>query len=174
MPGDDRPPRRRFRWRWWRHDRPAESAPTEPTAPSGPVTTSDLLNQTMAVQQQSIMIVADMERQLGVADEQATAAAERLARTREVMNRAESEAVQAAPVQQQVAGETEALGRKVYRDKCCMVLTSLVVLMLIAVIIVEYGVKPDKGPAAVDAPGNATAVNTTGVNATLGRLALFQ
>lgn len=114
----------------------------------------------MEVQRHSIRVVADMERQLGKADEEATAAAERLARTRETISRTESEAVQIAPIHEQVTKETETMSRKVYRDKCCIVLTSLVVLMLIAVIIVEYGVKPDGDPVEVgpQVPINATNV----------------
>uniref|UniRef100_A0A7S1W461 Uncharacterized protein n=1 Tax=Neobodo designis TaxID=312471 RepID=A0A7S1W461_NEODS len=158
--------KRRFRWRWWRK----EENPREPTADgaarAGPVSTGEMLTKTMEVQQESILVIAEMERDLGVADEQAIAAAERLARSREVMNRAESEAVQAAPAQQQVEAQTESMARKVYRDKCCMVLTSIVVLLLIAVIIVEFGVETDDGPSAVPAPGN-TSAPTNSTNSTI-------
>ena len=159
--------KRRFRWRWWRK----EENPSEPVAdgaarPTGPVTTGELLTKTMEVQQESILVIAEMERDLGVADEQAITAAERLARTREVMNRTESEAIQAAPAQQKVEAQTESMARKVYRDKCCMILTSVVVLLLIAVIIVEFGVDTDDGPAPIAAPSNASTTDGAGGNVT--------
>jgi hypothetical protein len=115
-----------------------------------------------------MIAISEMERDLGMADNQATEAAERLARNRETMNRVESSVIQAEPNQKQVQAETESMSRRVFRDKCCMLLTSLVVIMIIAVIIVEFAVKDDgdhngNAPTAAS-PGNAT--NETLVNVT--------
>lgn len=161
---DESPPKKRgFRFRFWKKDKPEA-----PVRVDGPVSTTDILNQVLSVNNENVGIVLAMDRDLNAAEAEINDAADRLARCRETMERAQSQAVQAAPMEKKIHAETETLSRKVYRDKCCILLSSLVSLLIIAALIVQFAVTTS-GPATVTP--NATRTNTT--NGSAAASALF-
>jgi hypothetical protein len=165
--------KKRFRFRFWRRDKPAAAPVPAGNSDDGKraVTSRDLLHATIAVQHETAQHITEMERELALADEHANAAAVATASNREVLNHIDSELTQAQAAPEQTEAIVETLGRRMFRDKCFMLLLFMVVVLGVAAVIVTFvipndvpeTVQRDKLPDETPAPSvpNTTVTNST-------------
>lgn len=154
----DERPRRRFRFRFWRKEE--RDAPVAPAPhPDAPVVTADMLNATIGVQRESMIVVAQIEGTVNDASELANDAALRMAQNREAMSQVESSLTQAKPLPDAAREESESVARRIYRNNCFRFLTGCVVVALIIAIIVIITVPPRSDPVH---PTGFNGTNATG------------